>query len=165
MAVEPVFVKNLDNLKASLRLSGTAHPDANQLFLDAATYARTRLYSRMGSSGVDSIKATALTDNPSTDAQVVRAKAARLETLLVRLALLPVMDTLFADSSAQAQQTWNETGVFSSQQPTSKEIARLEEEIEDLFAEVSGSESSGGSQVSVIGPDTPNLPIGSSIYI
>lgn len=116
MAVAPLFEKDLDTIKAKLRLSKLAEErDGHALLEEALRSVRIGFIRELTKSRVDDIADTALVDTPSTDDEVMRVAAAVTEVLWVRYQLMATMPSAFLDAGAQdTVQIWNDEGAFRS---------------------------------------------------
>jgi hypothetical protein len=113
VAVTPLFVASTASLKAKLRLTGSrAGGDTEAMIEEAVTIARQGFYRRLGATRITTILATALTDTPTSDAQVVRSTAATTEAMWVRAELMRLLPSLFQDASGDAQEVWNREAPF-----------------------------------------------------
>lgn len=163
----PVFESSFDAIKAKLRLSRIdEESDGYAVLLDAHRAVRAGFYRVLGFTAVASIQATVLTDNPSSNDEILRLVGASTEVDWMRYELALRMPVLFQDAGAEeSPQVWNEEGAFRSpsQIGLTKLRAELWDKIQGNLDLLSGSTSLGneGSGVSavVFGPaDTPPTP-------
>lgn len=160
MAVAPLFVADMDALKAPLRLAGAKDTGGAVAILDQAVLTvRAGFYRRLGAARITVLKATATTDTPTTTAEILRVTANSTEIEWVRAELLRLLPTLFQDASGDAQDIWNREAPFKGQsQPSaSKQAAdimvRVQANLE--FLETGDSEDeSPGVLGGDIAPDT-----------
>ena len=173
MAVEPVFIATLDDLKSRVRLSDAYHEDALSIIDDAVTTARLRIYDHLGSVRVTEIVALTPTENPATDDELTRTKAEIVEVKLVRRECAKSLPVLFADSSKLSEELWNTdsflrelgTPTFREQKPRIDKLLQvIESDIVKLLNElVAGSEQTDEKILTFLsGPEEPVL-LGSSV--
>lgn len=157
----------MDTLKARLRLEGATSTGAQALIDQAVEDARILFYGRLTAATVTMIKATAYTETPSTDAQLLRTLANSVEIKVVRRDLLRSMPTLFLDSAGRRLQQFNDEAAFVAQRNLRDELARLDDEIEEGLQKLAGEEGldeQGSIEAVALAPDdTPDLP-GATIW-
>lgn len=136
MAVAPLFVADMAALKLNLRLQGLSSGSDGSAILDRATSAaRIYLYQRLGTSIVSEMVAETEVDNPTTLLEVRRKAASVAETEIVRCELLDIMPVMVGDASGNAQQVYNDEGVWRQVTPDEREeiLARCRARIEELL--------------------------------
>lgn len=163
MAIEPLFLASKDELKSRLRLSGAAQADALAQVDHAIEDVRMHIYDEdrgLGAARVTEILTVSYVENATTSAAMVRTMARSLECAWVRLLLLRRMPMIFMDASAVTQEVWNEEPVTRfGPSGVRQEIERLEQEIQDLLANLGGDEDDAGIGVVVFEPEeTPDRP-------
>jgi len=147
MSITPLFISSMAVLKARLRLTAAAQSDTLAVLDRAVEETRIEFIYALGESRVTAILAIAYTENATTQAALVRTKANNVEASMVRLRLMRELPSLFMDASGAQNQDWNETSPFARRNDTDKEIARLESEIAEGLAFLSGeAEESSGVQ-------------------
>tara|TARA_R110002094_G_scaffold220250_1_gene192768 strand:+ start:6952 stop:7554 length:603 start_codon:yes stop_codon:yes gene_type:complete len=142
MAVAPLFVVDLDTLRLELRLQGLkTGSEGESIFVRATSAARVYLYQRLGINLATTLVAVTEVENPTT-AEDIRRKAASLaEVEIVRCDLLDLMPIMVGDASGDAQQVYNDEGVWRSATPEERVEAlgrcraRIEELIELMLSE------------------------------
>lgn len=170
MAVAPVFVADLDTLKAALRLSGIPDGQDTDAILQAAIReTRVDFYRRLLHTRIAEIKAWSVVDDPDTEQEYLRLLAIDTEIKMVKLKLSYTLPMLFMDGSANAAMHWNQDPTFEivSSRKLDKLRYQLTNEIENNMELLSGSESAGNEttiEVSVIEPDPPAPRVGSTLY-
>jgi len=155
MAVLPLFITTIADLQSRLRLTGTAQADSLRMMTETIEQVRVYLYDALGSARVAVILATAHSDAPTTNAELLRSKAELVESMWVRMILMRRMPMLFMDTSAQTQQVWNEDGLTRNMGAAGieKELARLQNDISNLLDDLQGAVPSTSSiHVSTVGP-------------
>jgi hypothetical protein len=143
---DPLYVADLDTLKAKLRLTKLpADSAANDLLDESILDARVEFHRRLGATRVGQIGALAFVANPTTADEILRALANTVEVKLVRVRLMRTLPVLFQDSSGEANRAWDEEAPFREAGLSSldKEIKRLEDEIEEAFQILEGEEQQG----------------------
>lgn len=146
MAVQPLFISTVDNLRARLRLSSAqGNEDLPEILDEAMQTARVGIYERLGASVVSSIAATTATENPVTQDQITRTKAEILEVSWVRMILLRRLPVLFMDAGAATREIWDTEGMTRDAKwsEIDREIGRLLSEIESLLGSLAGDSESG----------------------
>lgn len=106
----PLFVADEATLKASLRLSAVpaSATDTEAIIDEAILRARLRFYRTLGTGRVTAILATAYTDQPTTEDEVIRALAATVEVKMVHCQLLRALPNTYMDASGDVNARWNE---------------------------------------------------------
>lgn len=168
MAVQPLFITDMNALKAQLRLSGASQSDALAMIDSAVQQARARFYSSLGAVQVTALLAIPYVDNPTTDDGAKRLKANGIELDITKLSLLRSMPILFMDSSGIKREVWNEEGFARrlDEKYISDEIARLENDIASGLGDLAADSGDSGGAVSggAIGPLCRPLPPGYSVF-
>lgn len=142
MALQPLFIIDIDTVKERLRLSGVpSDRDAQRLIEEAVRSVRVGFYRYLTESRVLTILATAEIENPTTGAGAIRQLASVTELKWIRYELMRTIPTLFFDSSASAHQSWQEDqamlrGVSSSEKDM--ELKRLWLEISSALGLLEG---------------------------
>lgn len=142
MAVAPLYVTDMDTLKLELRLQGLkTGSEGESILIRATSAARVYLYQRLGLSVAAALVAMSDVDNPTTADQIRRKAASLVEVEIVRCDLLDIMPLMVGDASGDAQQVYNDEGVWRQASPEEREEAlgrcraRIEELIELLLSE------------------------------
>lgn len=167
MAVASLFIATKDLLKTRLRLEGAAVAGALAVIDQSIEDARITFYRRLGAARVAALVAIAYVEAPTTESQVLRSCANSTEVKLVLVDLMRRLPMQFMDGGGNQRQVWNEEHAFAIRQNYEKELARLEQDIEDAFDLLSGSDALGEGttmRITTIGPtDTPDLP-GATVF-
>jgi hypothetical protein len=151
-------------IRARLRLSSV--PDSSEdtlaIIAEGIAEARLRFYRRLGRPAVQALVNIAEVAEPSTDDEVMRTLATHTEVKAVRVFLLRELPNAFMDASGDLNRRWNEEAPFR-ERPRSdreREIARLEEEIEQAMQELErdGDESPGDTRSVLTFDGTPDNP-------
>jgi len=149
MAVTPLFVSDMEDLKSRLRLSDVYHDDPLSMIDDLVTKARLRFLDKLGSDRVLELQAITPNENPFTDDERLRSKAEICEVMMVKKEAYLVLPTIFADSAAEADEEWNESdfvrdyGVdkFKTEKSRAKKMAEgLEVDIIRYLDDLSGDD-------------------------
>lgn len=146
VAVEPLFVADLDDLKAELRLTGADETkDVEHIIRRGVLDFRVGFAHRAGLVILTSLKAIAFTPDPTTEDEYRRAAARLLEIKSVWRFLLQQLRALFADSSGGAFQGFNDEGVWRQLDSDDLEVLfeQVDVQIEELYQFVLGFESLG----------------------
>lgn len=136
MAVAPLFVADIATLKSELRLTGLkTGSDGEQILERGASTARVNLYQRLGATLVTDVLAIADVDNPTTLDQIRRKAASLVEVEIVRCELVDVMPVMLGDASGDAQQVYNDEGVWRQITPEERIelLSRCRVRIEELL--------------------------------
>lgn len=165
MAVNPLFISNVAELKSRLRLSGVDDTaDAQALIEDAIREVRLGLIDRLGLSLITTLQAITFTETPDTTDEVKRFRAEFAELLWIRAILNERLPQLFVDSSGVSKQVWNDDGLVrdvgtGSVRRQSRDLIR---KVRDHLAYLTGDDT-GEISIIVAVPDiTPQRP-GASI--
>jgi hypothetical protein len=148
MAVAPYFVADLDTLKSSLRLTNLDGTEDSSAILDRAIeWARGYILRKLGVSVAAQWKAVAYSENPTTEEGALRMIANLLETRLVLLDLIDRLPHFFMDDSGGTMESYNEDATFRKKNSEErKELRkRIQAEVEDFLALLSGSQELGSS--------------------
>lgn len=143
MAVLTLFISNIADVKARLRLSGVpAGVDADKMIEEAIRAARVFFYRRLSIDRITEIANFVQEMNPVTNDGVIRQLAEITELKAIRYELLRTMPTLFYDSAPTTQQMWNEEGMLRGTKPDEREMEmrRLEADLEQSINLLGGSE-------------------------
>jgi len=136
MAVLPLFNSDTATMQSELRLSGLkTGSDGERIFLRGMTAARIGLYMRLGTSVVSEMLAQSDTDNPTSLIQLRRKACSLAEVEWTRLEVLQTMPVIVADASGDAQQLFNDEGVWRGIDPDELEalLARIRDGLEELL--------------------------------
>lgn len=136
MAVAPLFAATMAALKLDLRLDGLRAGSAGESILIRATSAaRVYLYQRLGTSIVSSMVAVSEVENPTTLLDIRRKACTLAEVEIVRCELLDLMPVMVGDASGDAQQVYNDEGVWRQITPEERMevLARCRARIEELL--------------------------------
>lgn len=166
MPAAPLFVADLDTLKARLRLSGLpSGGDGEALYDEALMRVRTGFYRRLGATRVDTILAIDYEADPETSDEVLRAVANSAEVKWTYLVLIDLMPTLFMDASGQSQEVWNTEGLFRQGRPSASRIQALKDDLETDLAFLSGDPDEVSTMRSdTIDPDPEAPDPGDSLF-
>lgn len=131
----PLFVANLDTLKARLRLTGVpvGATDTHAILDESILRARLSFYRRLGEQRVTALLAISYVANPTSTDQVLRALANSVEIKLVNVELLRRLPQAWMDASGDINKRWNEEAPFREKGPSDheREVKRLLDEIEE----------------------------------
>jgi len=170
MAISPAFVESTAVLKENLRLSGMdSAKDSATLLEQAIRKARSQFYRRLGQSRMDTLIAITPSDTPSTTNENLREIARQTEIMIVKQELTWTLPMLFQDASGEAQQLWNEEGVFRGEDQFSLGSLRdmLHFEIEQNFQFLEGEETAGAEttwSITTFEPEDAPPKIGESAF-
>ncbi len=157
---DPLFVADLDTLKAKLRLSGVPPQATDTLAIldEAILRARLAFLRRLGPQRVGVLLALSFNENPLTEEEVLRALANTTETKQVYVELLRKLPNQFMDASGDANRRWNEEAPFRERGPTEmqSEVQRLLDEIEEDMEMLAGEEVLGEESQFKTFDGTPN---------
>lgn len=135
MAVAPLFAVDMPAIKSELRLSGIElGSDAARIVDRGVMSARVGMYQRLGLSIVAEMIALVDIDAPTTLAEVRRKACTLMEIEWVRRELVETMPVMVADAGGDAQQLFNDEGVWRGIEPEEmvKLIERATARIEEL---------------------------------
>lgn len=147
MAKQPLFNRNLEELKSALRLSGVCDvsSDASAIIDQAVLVVRGHFYRRLGLARVAELLTFAVSDNPTTEPEILRSIACTTEIKWVKRELLLTLPTHFADGGGSTLKAYNEEAPFrtNSEINIASQRKELREEIEENLEMLSGSETTG----------------------
>lgn len=159
-----LFVADDATVKARLRLSAVpaSSTDTAEIIAEGIAWARLAFHRRLGRPAVQRLLAISEVAEPSTDDEILRSLASATEIRLARVFLLRELPNAFMDASGDLNRRWNEEAPFR-ERPRSdreREIARLEEEIEQAMQELErdGDETPGDARSVLTFDGTPDDP-------
>ena len=168
MAIEPLFVVDMDTLKSRLRLTGASQADALAQIDQAVEDVRVGIYDDeqgLGVARVTELLAISYAENAATANELLRTRANNLEVTWVRLFLMRRLPTLFMDASGESLEVWNEEPlVRKAGRDLRKEIETLAEEVKQGLAYLGAGDENdiGLLGVVVFEPETtPDRPAAS----
>lgn len=168
MSIAPLFILDMNKLKKSLRLSAAKLTDCLVQIDDAVQEVRYGFFDALGPARIATILTYPSDDNPTTDQGVMRLKANSIELKWVRMILLRIMPVLFKDASADVVEQWNQEALVrnTTASDTSREIQRLQNEINDALIDLVGDKApdAGTMSVTCIGPKVPPPLPGASVW-
>lgn len=150
MAVAPLFVSSMTELKKRLRLTGVpAGVDANSIIDDATLNARVLFNRMLGVTRVAALVAFSSVDNPATENEVMRATANLCEVRMVQRELARTLRMFFADGSGVAEQAWNQEGFLRDMAGVGADafLARLDQQIANDLDYLAGA--TAGDEVTI----------------
>lgn len=106
----PLFVEDMETMKARLRLSGLVSPDAMEMIRNAVQRVRIGFYSHLAEYRIGVLVSYSSVMNPTTASQISRTLAETTEVMWTRWILLQELPTMFVDGNS-AQAAWNEDGL------------------------------------------------------
>lgn len=161
MAVTPLFNADIPTLKAKLRLSGATAADTDAMLLDTVKLVRVNLYDKLSASRISTLLSYPVSDNPSSDHELLREKAAQAESLWVRMIMFRRIPVLFMDSSGTTQQQWNDEGLTRNMgNKIAEELERMQLDLDLLIGDLLDDSNNSGSlnRVTVFEPDPCTTP-------
>jgi hypothetical protein len=145
--MQPLFVADLDTLKAALRLSAipAGSADVAAMLGDAVSQVRVRLYGRLGLALAAELVAIAPSSAPTTVEGLRRSLAESVEIRMVRVVLMRTLPTVFMDAGGGARKAWNEEALWreSPAKELERHIAALNASIEDDMGLLTGESEFG----------------------
>lgn len=153
MAVTPLFLTDIEELKTELRLSkvsATNDVDVQAIIQQSIEDTVTTFMRRLGIARVVQLQAiTPPVGNPTTNDEFLYVLARLTEIKLNRANLYRTLPTIFRDSDGSARKEWQNDALTreTDEEKRSAELARIEEECEQnmqllALEEEIGSESS-----------------------
>jgi len=143
----PLFVADLDTMKAELRLSGMpAGQDADTILGDVLLQVRLGFHRKLGSTRVGQLAAIVGDDaDPTTNDELLHALAKTIEVKWTWALLAERLPQLWMDDSGGAWQQYNEQGTFRKLGLREREAqrARYLDEIEQAMQILSGDVAFG----------------------
>lgn len=153
MPVDPLFIKDLDTLKARLRLSAVDTGDATDVLDSVVEEVRVGFYSELGATLVAEIVALSDGDPAITDDEITKMRADNVELLWVRVTLMRRLPMLFVQGSGQTRKAWNEEGITRDARDTTNyrnEIKHLQQLVRDGIAWLRGDLDDVGEIVATV---------------
>lgn len=165
MAVVPLFIGTIAELKQRLRLSGVNETDDAQAIIeDAVREVRLGLIDDLGLSLITTLVAVSFTETPATSDEVRRFRAEMAELFWIRALLVERLPQLFVDSSGTTKQVWNDDGLVRDVGTGSirRQARDLMRKVRDYVAFLNGTDT-GELTIFVAVPDTAPQRPGDSI--
>ncbi len=169
--VNPLFIANIDELKANLRLSGASTlsgSDFDTLLDQAIRKVRLTFRRRLGQQRIETIQGYAQDSSPidpDTDHEYYREMAELAEIDMVKLELTYLLPMLFMDASAGNREVYNDEAVFrkAAQEDLKALRAQLKGAIDQNLKGLNQLQIEGPNEHKFfsIGPDEPTTPGGS----
>lgn len=153
MAVQPLFLLDMEALRERLRLDGIPVDGGAHPLLESATrMIRFRFVNRLGLTRVNQIVAFSREQNATSTNGVLRTLAEELEAKWVWVELTRTLPIKFFDNSGNDLETYNEDGTFRSIDPDriAEERQRCLEEIEAMLPVLAGDVELGASSSSKV---------------
>lgn len=142
MATTPLFVASQAELKTQLRLEfSDNNSGAAALFNQCVLHARLEMVRRLTLARVQTLQATAFVEDPTTDAQYLRAIANQTEMLMVKCHALKSFRVAFMDASGDAKLRWNDealTREIGSDEGLEMQLQCCRDQIEANIASLDG---------------------------
>jgi len=166
---QPLFVADEATLKTKLRLSAVPATalDTEAIFDEAILRARLRLYAFLGIARVNVLLATPFTEQPTTDPELMRARANVVEVKIVKCLLMEMLPHTFMDASGDVDHRWNEEAPTreNSQGELEAALLRCENDILADLIVLKDDDADGGCDMQVYDgtPDCPAPAIGLSL--
>lgn len=164
MAVAPVFIPTLADLKARLRLSAVASTDAIAILNEAIAASAVAIYDRLGEALVAAIKLS--NAGVTTVGERNRVKAELIEASQVRLTLMGLLPVSWKEGTQAGLDEWNKEGFVRDLSGRKLEDlkAELTAQIEGWYEDLTTGleEVDDDIKISCIGPsETPPAPFDS----
>lgn len=160
MAVEPLFNADKDTLLKRVRIKTADDEQTLALIDQTITEVRLGFYRSITKDRATTIAGYSLTDNPTTDNEILRAGAANTEALWATWLLAQRLPHLFLDNRAAVADSWNEEQLTRDTQVQDQYLKNLKAQIDvglgDLMEPM--SDTSGPVKASSIAPDESCLP-------
>ena len=146
IAVEPLYVDDMDDIKAELRLTGADEShDVESIIRRGVLDFRVAFAQRAGIPLLNALAALTFNPDPQTEDDYRRAGARLLEIKHVWRFLVQQLRSMFADSSGGAFQAFNDEGVWRQLDASDFRVLlqRCNAQIEELYQLVLGTENLG----------------------
>lgn len=159
MAVEPLYNESLDALLTRARIDTADDAQTIALVHQTVTEVRLGFFKALTKDRAKDIATYPLVDNPDSDNEILKARAAVIETLWLTWLLVQRLPVLFADNKGSINDTFND-------EPLTRDATGLEEfadalkvQIDEGLAELMlpPEENAGATKVSLLAPDSPDL--------
>jgi len=130
MATESLFNESYEDLLKRVRINTARDAQTIELINMTISEVRVGFYKKIGTARVNYIKTLNITDNPSSDEEILRKGAANIEVLWVMYLLMERLPSqTVAGSSASIKQSWNEEPV--TRDANADLIAALKIQVQD----------------------------------
>lgn len=167
MTAAPLFIPDLETLKARLRMLDVSGQEGAAVLDQAIEEVRVLLYDSLDPSRISAILAADFDPAAATPEAIDRLRAANLEYTWVRYLLVQRVPSLFVEfNSSHLRQTWNDNAIVREISPTLHRdmLDRLWQIIQSMLDRLNGTDDAGGNgfAIATIGPATiPPRPFGS----
>jgi hypothetical protein len=166
--MNPLFIANIDELKANLRLSGASTlpgTDFDYLLDQAIRKARLVFRRRLGQKRIETVQGYSQDSSPidpDTDHEYYREMAELAEIDMVKLELTYLLPMLFMDAGASNREVYNDEAAFRKavQEDLKALRSQLKAVIDQNLRGLNTLDISGpnANNFFSIGPDEPTLP-------
>lgn len=163
--MNPLFIANIDELKANLRLSGASTlsgSDFDTLLDQAIRKVRLTFRRRLGQRRIETIQGYAQDSSPvdpDTDHEYYREMAELAEIAMVKLELIYLLPMIFMDAGASNREVYNDEAAFrkAAQEDLRALRSQLKQEIEQNLVGLNALQIDGPRShwFFSVGPDEP----------
>lgn len=171
MAVEPLYNEDLETLLTIVRISPADDDNTIAAVHQAVSDVRLGIYSKITRARAQEIATYPLTDNPTTDEEVLRKQGASAEALWLMILLVQRLPVLFMDNSAVNDIFNSEPLTRDSNSKMQDLIKEWQKQLDNIMADLVAPDDLADSAVksSLNGPSTSyvlanNLKGGGCIY-
>ena len=162
--IDPLFVPDLETIMSQLRLSGLRECSDPQALLGVGLlHVRSELFKCLGADRITDIQAIVRSENPTTDDELLRARAELLEREMLWCYLVQTQPVLLQDGAGSIPQMWNQEGTFRGTSVRERErlLSECQLRVRNLVACILGADYTDNS--SFVSPVNPYgaVPFGS----
>lgn len=155
--VEPLYNADLATLLKRARISTADDEQTLALVHQTVTEVRMGFYSKIGKDRATTIASYTLSDNPTTDQEILKASAAATEANWLTWLLAQRLPHLFMDNKASTGDMWNEEQLTRDTQTSKEFLDRLKSHIDEALADLKEPvpDQKGPIKAASIAPDDP----------
>ena len=156
MAVEPLYFDTLESLYTTVRIESADDVQTVAAVEQAVRDVRLGLFSQLGKDRALEVASYALTDNPTTDEEILKSQGASAEALWLTIILVTRLPVLFMDNNAVNDVFNDEPLTRDASGKSGAMIDSLQKQLDDLLEDLAAPEliKDSGSRSSLNGPST-----------
>lgn len=136
MAIDTLFNRSYEELLKRARIETATEEQTVMLVNMSVSEVRIGFYDALGTARVNEIKAFDLVDNPSTDEELLRAKASNIEALWLTYLLIPRLPNNFMAAGNLVNQQWNEEPLTRDSDNNKAYLDILKKQIDEGLADL-----------------------------
>lgn len=159
MAIEPLYYSSLEELYRTARIETADDTQTVAAVEQAVRDVRLGFYSKIGKTRALEVAGYSLTENPTTDEEILRSQGASAEALWLTIVLMQRLPVLFMDNNATNDVFNDEPLTRDAAGKSEAAIDSLKDQLDSLLGDLAAPEIvvNGASKSSLNGPSTTYL--------